>query len=227
MLCNSTYTESLVKPRARKTWLVPNAVRREFFEVPLPALATAAKPVLLNIGVIAPHKRQLALLELAEHLHREGYSFEFQFIGAADPLNKYAATFLERIKAAERNGFARYLGTKSLPELIKSLDASSALVHVPFEEAFGLVVAEALARNLKFFGTNIGGLTDVANGVEGAELFQLKDQQLLRTGIANWLRAGCPRPATSAAEMKKRYHPDVIAKRHAEIYREILQPSRG
>jgi len=221
VFCNSTYTESVVKPRARKTWLVPNAVRRDFFEVPLPEPAARAKPILLNIGLIAPHKRQLALLELAEQLHREGLPFEIQFIGAADPLDKYAATFLKRIKTAEDNGFARHLGTKSLPELIESLDAASALVHVPFEEAFGLVVAEALARNLKFFGTNVGGIRDIARGIEGAELFELQDRPGLRIAIANWLRAGCVQPQTAALEMKKRYHPKVIALRHAEIYREV------
>lgn len=222
VFCNSTYTESIVKPRTRQTWLVPNAVRREFFDIPLPTRLTPSKPILLNIGVIAPLKRQLALLELAEELHREGQCFELQFIGAADAHNKYAAAFLQRIETAERNGFARYLGAKSLPELIRSLDSASALVHVPFEEAFGLVVAEALARNLKFFGTNIGGLRDVANGVEGAELFPLGDSTELRFAITTWLRAGCPRPESAAHEMRRRYHPEVIARRHEEVYRQVL-----
>jgi glycosyltransferase involved in cell wall biosynthesis len=222
VLCNSRHTESLVQPRARKTWLVPNAVRRDFFDTPFGERSISSKPILLNVGAIIPLKQQLVLLELAEELYREGHSFELLFVGAADPSNKYAGNFLQRIRAAERNGFARYLGTKSVTELIASLDAASALVHVPFEEAFGLVVAEALARNLKFFGTNIGGLTDVANGVEGAELFLLEDRQGLRTAIGNWLRAGSPRPKVSAVEMKKRYNPDAIARRHQEIYQRIV-----
>src|ERR1700719_4453654 len=35
VLCNSKYTESMVRPIARRTWQVPNAIRREFFETPL------------------------------------------------------------------------------------------------------------------------------------------------------------------------------------------------
>ena len=31
VFCNSAYTENLVRPRARKTWRVPNALRAEFF----------------------------------------------------------------------------------------------------------------------------------------------------------------------------------------------------
>src|SRR5258705_4617984 len=34
--CNSTYTEELVRPRTRRTWRVPNAIRGEFFSKPLP-----------------------------------------------------------------------------------------------------------------------------------------------------------------------------------------------
>jgi glycosyltransferase involved in cell wall biosynthesis len=222
VFCNSRHTESLVQSRARKIWLVPNAIRREFFDIPFRERSTSSKPILLNVGTIAPLKRQLALLEVAEELHREGHSFEIHFVGPADPRNKYAADFLQRVRIAEGDGFARYLGTKTLPDLIETFDAASGLVHVPFEEAFGLVVAEGLARNLKFFGTHVGGLIDVADGVEDAELFPLQDRQSLRIAIANWLSAGCPRPESAAVEMRKRYHPDVIAARHEEIYREVL-----
>jgi glycosyltransferase involved in cell wall biosynthesis len=222
VICNSNYTESVVGKYARQTWLVPNAVRREFFQTPLPSKSATTKSILLNIGAISPYKRQLALLELAEELYREGHSFELQFIGAADARDKYGATFLQRIEAAERSGFARYLGTKSLDELIAALDAASALIHVPSEEAFGLVVAEALARNLKFFGIKIGGVTDIASGIESAELFPLEDSGALKFAIAQWLRSGCPRPGPAAREMHRRYDPGVIALRHAEIYRAVI-----
>ncbi len=93
---------------------------------------------------------------------------------------------------------------------------------MPVEEAFGLVAAEALARNLKFFGTKVGGLCDIAAGAEGAELFPLDDPRALKTGIARWLLQGCSQPRCASEEVKRRYHPDVIAARHGHIYREIL-----
>jgi glycosyltransferase involved in cell wall biosynthesis len=222
VLCNSAYTESVVEKYARKTWRVPNAVRREFFQTPLPSKPASAKPILLNIGAISPYKRQLALLEVAEELHREGHSFELQFIGVVNARDKYAAAFLQRIEVAARSGFARYLGIKSLTELIAALDAASALIHVPSEEAFGLVVAEALARNLKLFGTKVGGVIDIAAGIEGAELFPLDDSSALKFAIAQWLRSGCPRPESAAREMQRRYDPTIIGLRHAEIYREVI-----
>jgi glycosyltransferase involved in cell wall biosynthesis len=224
VFCNSVHTRSLVQPLAKETWLVPNPLRRAFFDTPL-SQRRASSPILLNIGTISPLKRQLALLELMEELHRQGHAFELRFIGAADPRNDYAAAFLQHIKKAECQRFARYLGTKLPPELIAALDDASAIVHVPFEEAFGLAVAEALTRNLKFFGTNVGGLRDIANGVEGAELYPLEDSRGLSAAIGNWLHTGFTRPQTAGLQMKQRYHPDIIANRHAEIYREITSRS--
>jgi len=221
VFCNSAYTESIVRPRARRTWRVANALRADFFSAP-PTTARPPRPVLLNIGSVCTYKRQLELLEVAERLHGAGLDFEMQFIGAADPGDPYAARFLSRIQDAACEGFAKYLGTKSVAEVITALDAASALVHVPSEEAFGLVVAEALARNLKFFGTDIGGIRDIATGVDGAELFALENRDALQVAIAAWLRAGSPRPAAAAAEMQRRYHPEVIARRHVEIYHEVL-----
>jgi glycosyltransferase involved in cell wall biosynthesis len=226
VLCNSAYTESVVRPRCHRTWRVPNALRDSFFE-PLPAVsASPLKPKLLNVGVIGPRKRQLDLLLLAEELHRLGHQFELQFIGAANSRDPYVTAFYRQIENAELNGFARYLGEKSLPDLISLMDSASALVHGPSEEAFGLVVAEALARNLKFFGTHVGGIPDIAQGIEGAELFRLDDESGLATAIGQWLQAGCPRPKTAAREMRLRYHPDVIAERHSEIYAEVLRNSQ-
>jgi len=163
----------------------------------------------------------LVVLDIAEELRREGHAFEMQFIGGANPRDQYAAEFLRRISLAEQSGFAAYTASQSLPELIASFDNASVLVHVPLEEAFGLVAAEALARGLKLFGTDVGGLRDIARDTDGAELFPLGDEASLRAAIGHWLRKDCPRPANAAAEMKKRYHPDVIAAQHSQIYHAV------
>jgi glycosyltransferase involved in cell wall biosynthesis len=222
VLCNSKYTQSVVGPCARRTWLVPNALRREFFHTPLAARSAPARPLLLNIGTILPYKRQLELLEIAARLQRDGSNFELQFVGAVNPKIHYARTFLERINSPNYRDFARHVTIDSMAELIASMDKASALVHIPSEEAFGLVIAEALSRNLKFFGTDTGGIPDIAGGTDAAELFQLEDENGLGQAIARWLEAGCPRPHSAASEMKRRYHPETIAARHVEIYNSLL-----
>jgi glycosyltransferase involved in cell wall biosynthesis len=219
---NSEYTDQLVKPRATRTWRVPNALRLDFFTPPQRAERTR-EATLLNVGVITPRKRQIQLLDLAEELNRRRLAFQFVFVGEVQPGDPYGARFLERIKPMETAGFARYLGTKEVDELVRLFDQSSALVHFPLEESFGLTVAEALARNLKLFGSRAGGLIDICRDAPGAELFDPRDWAGLAEAIAAWIGQGAPQPDGAGSLMRSRYHPEVIAARHLEIYREVLR----
>ena len=221
VLCNSSYTQGLVRGRAARTWLVPHAVRQMFFET-----APDPKPrpgVLLNAGVISPRKRQLELLGVVENLHRQGLKLELRFIGfLPSPLNAYAKSFLERIKPLEAAGYARFYGPQKESELVACYDDVSGMVHFPTEEAFGNVVVEALARELKFFGSRLGGIQDIASGIPGCELVDKDDWGGLTDAIASWVKRGSPRQHGSAAIIRQLYHPKAIARRHLDIYREVL-----
>jgi glycosyltransferase involved in cell wall biosynthesis len=220
VFCNSAYTERLVAPRTTRTWRVANALRRDFFSSPSAARPSGA-PVLLNVGVFEPRKQQVELLAMAGRLHGRGGRFQLQFAGHRAK-DDYGASFERVLARAEMAGYARYLGNLPPAQLVAAMDAASALVHFPKEEAFGLVVAEALARNLKFFGSATGGMVDIARGVESAELIEPQDFGALEVAIAGWLQAGAPRPQNAAAVTRERYHPSVIARQHLEIYREVL-----
>ena len=221
VFCNSSYTESLVAPRAQKTWRVPNPLRAPFFAPP-PVRSCPAKPVLLNIGTVLPYKQQVKLLAVAERLQQRGLSFEIQFAGNRAAHSDYGAEFARALAAAEKAGYARHLGMLSTTELIAAMDAATALVHFSTEESFGLVVAEALTRNLKFFGAAIGGVVDIATDVEGVELFAADAFSELENALARWLTDGCRQPTRAADIMRQRYHPEVVARQHLEIYREVV-----
>jgi glycosyltransferase involved in cell wall biosynthesis len=223
VFCNSAFTENEVAPRARRTWRVPNAVRADFFQPP--TAAGRHKNVVLNLGVVCDYKRQLELLDVAKKLHERGHAVEFWFAGACAVESPYGRTFLEKIKAAETAGYGRYLGLKNVGELVALLDSVPALVHFPLQEAFGLVVAEGLARGLKFFGARLGGVPDIAEGVPGAELFDKDDWPGLTAAISRWLAENHSPFTEAAAFMRMRYAPEVIARRHLEIYHEVLKNS--
>jgi len=223
VFCNSQFTENLVRRRARTTWHVPNAVREEFF-APSRRPGSLSPPVLVNIGVITPNKRQLELVELADRLHARGLKFELRFLGHADTGDAYANQFLAAVKADARRSYVSYHGLKLDRELVDGYDHGTALVHFPKVETFGLVVAEALCRGLKVFAARTGGLVDIMQGVESAEHFASDDIAGLETAIARWLRDGALMPGQSAgAVMQERYHPVAVARRHLEIYREVLE----
>jgi len=72
------------------------------------------------------------------------------------------------------------------------------------------------------FASSHGGVGDIASGVEGAEVISGDDWAGLENTVARWLEAGCPRPQTAAQTARERYAPEVIARRHLEIYRSLL-----
>jgi glycosyltransferase involved in cell wall biosynthesis len=220
VFCNSAYTEGLVGPRAKKTWRVPNALRAEFFGPQPPP--PAARCQLLNIGVITPRKRQLELLDAVERLRSAGVDFHFRFVGDAPAADDYARAFLEKIRPLEAAGVASHFAPMQTTELVAEFDRNHAVVHFPSEEAFGLVVAESLARGCQFFGARTGGIVDITAGVAGAELYEVNDWTGLIAGITAWMRNGFGRSADGARQMRDRYSPEVVARRHLEIYREVL-----
>jgi glycosyltransferase involved in cell wall biosynthesis len=219
VFCNSAYTESLVKSHADRTWRVPNAIRADFFQ-PFTAVRKEGIPTLVNVGVVNPRKRQLELLRMVGELVRSGSQMRIVFAGSLSEESEYGRAFVAELLRAEAAGYASFVGFLDVIQLIRLLDSSHAFLHFPSEEAFGLVVAEAMARGLKFFGSNLGGIVDISSGIEGAELFD--DFETLKKGIIRWLESGAPEPALVADEIAKRYHPRVVAERHVEIYREVL-----
>ncbi len=199
---------------------MPHPLRQSFLE--LPPAPGPRDCVLLNVGVISPRKRQLELLEVAETLHRQGLKFEFRFVGFNPSVSDYSNAFFDRIKPMAEAGFARYDGSPPDAGMIHHFDSAAAMVHFPTEEAFGMSVLEGLGRDLKFFGTRVGGIVDIAQDMPGAELFAPDDWPGLTAAIARWIAQGHPRPVGAAALVRERYDPVTLAKRHVEIYRQVI-----
>lgn len=221
VFCNSVYTQDLVRPRTPKTWLVPNPLGLAFFENTGPRPRKERVPVLLVVGVICSRKRQQELIDLFRGLRSAGSIFRVRWIGHC-PRDAYGKNFLNTLAQPECSAWNFFVGPLDQSALIQELDSASALVHFPSEESFGLVAAEALARGLKVFSSKVGGLQEICAGPTGADLISPEDWRGLREAIAGWLRRECQKSKESPDIMRQRYHPTVIAKRHVEIYREVI-----
>jgi glycosyltransferase involved in cell wall biosynthesis len=220
VLCNSRHTRSLVEKRTRKTWLVPNPLRPAFLESPAAGARDNPLPVFLVIGVVTRLKRPLEILQSMRALHQAGHRFLIRFIGSRPPDNDYGARFQELLDQAAAEGYAEHLGVLDEDSLIRTMDQADALIHFPEEEAFGLVVAEALARGLKVFASDVGGIPDITGNVPSAEIRGRIGE--LAGSIAAWLTGGAPRTQEQGTALRAIYHPDAVARRHLGIYREIL-----
>jgi glycosyltransferase involved in cell wall biosynthesis len=221
VFCNSEFTENEVKPFARRRWRVPNALRLPFF-ASAPPRQPSGPPLLLNIGVVEPRKQQVELLHQAQQWRSRGLRFRLRFIGKADGKFAYAARLLDEIAALRAEDWVDHVPSMNCEEIISALDQADALIHVPTEEAFGLVAGEAMARGCRLFGFAVGGVREISAGTGSADLASPGNWDELGSQVRAWLGHDVQRDATSAAVMRERYHPVAVARRHVEIYREVL-----
>ncbi len=223
VLCNSHYTESMVSPLNPRTHLVPNAVRRPFFESPRQETSPHKTGFrLLMVGVIAPYKQPLEFLKFLRHWRQQASCpvTSCLWVGRAESAHPYARQFLREIAEAKSEGWAEHFGELTSEALIREMDRSDLLVHLPTEEAFGLVVVEAMIRGLPIVAGQTGGLPDFAEVYPNLRLVSVYSPSEWRLAI----EAESRRRARISLESwpSQKYHPRTIAQKHLEIYQGLI-----
>lgn len=227
IICISDYVRNLVGKYAVPTWVVPNAIQEMFFDLQKERTSAPEKPLLINVGVISERKRQQQILTILESLRGKGLDFDVLFVGSSSKSSLYARKFDEMLAAAQRKGWGfehiQWLDDASFCRLF---DRASAMIHFSSEESFGLTFAEAIARGLYLFASDVGAARDIAAGIEHAQIFSANDWIGLEHGVREWLVSGKWKQSRSEkppAEFTEKYHPASVAQRHVEIYQEVLQ----
>lgn len=223
VLCNSRYTESMVSPLNPRTHLVPNAVRTLFFNLPrMSPSPSKAGLRLLMVGVISPYKQPLEFLRFLRDWRHHAICpvKSCVWVGRANPDHPYAKNFLKEISEAKAQGWADHLEDLSAEALIQKMDEADLLVHLPTEEAFGLVVAEAMIRGLTIVTTRIGGLPDFAEVYPKIRLVSDRLPHDWRQAIEAETWPGGRISMESWSSL--RYHPKTIAQKHLEIYQDLI-----
>lgn len=226
IICISDYVKNWVSRYGTKLWLVPNALQKMFFDFPRQESAPLPKPLLINVGVIGERKRQHELIKLFASLRMEGQDFDALFIGALPP-SPYSTTFTMMLEEANR----KHGGFQHIPRLdnqsyCRLYDRASAMVHFSSEESFGLTFAEAIARGLYLFASDVGAIREIAKGVDRVQIIGLDNWDELKSRLRQWMTSGAwkqPRPAGAPEEFIQRYHPVSVARKHLEIYRAVIE----
>jgi glycosyltransferase involved in cell wall biosynthesis len=222
----SPYVDRLVSVRSLQTWIIPNALRLPFFAPDLSKPREQTCPRLINVGVISPNKRQLELLEAFRQL-REEVDFTVTFVGRADLSSAYVTRFLTSLETANalHGGFG-HRNYISAQELAALYDASDALIHFSREESFGLIFAEALARNLPVFASDVGAIHQISKDVPHCHIFEPNDFKHLTSSLAQWINTGKHLESRSQVPNKaiaSRYHPRVVGKQHLDVYQSVIR----
>ena len=133
--------------------------------------------VVTFIGQLIEEKGLPVYLECIQKLLKSHNDILFNLVGAG-PLERHLIHWIDQAK----NKMVRFLGFRDDGELI--LKASD-IVVVPsvWEEAFGLVIAEALACGVPVIGSRIGGIPEVSLDKETGILTPPGDAEGLKRAI--------------------------------------------
>lgn len=222
VVCITHYTEGRVKDLARRTWVVPNAVDQQFLEIQAHA-EQSALPVGLCVGSICPHKNQNAFIQaldpLAAHL-------PFRMIFAGQDGGTYGEKFHELIRERSWCEFAGFIGREQLRRQLKT----AAFLALPsWEDNCPMVVLEAMAAGVPVVASNIGGVPDLIESEKTGLLCDPNRPESFCEQVTRLLmepHLGPQLAANARREVLCRFHPQVIARRHLEIYREVWQSCR-
>jgi glycosyltransferase involved in cell wall biosynthesis len=227
VICITNYTRHEVESLNPRTWVVPNAVDASFFGI---EPAPVDGPTILCVGNICPRKNQNAFIQALDGLAPEG-SFRIVFLGASNPADSYFRDFLE---LTITRPWCNYMGFTGRDSLKNWLGKATALILPSLEDNCPMVVLEAMAAGVPVAAGRVGGVPDLIREGETGLLFDPSQAREMREATAQLL-SGDPSISNRALQAKKealdRFHPQVIARRHVEIYESVLasigRPSHG
>ena len=219
VVCITNYTREAVAPLAPKTWLVPNAVDGSFFGV-RSGTGTGA-PTMLCVGFICLRKNQNAFIRALDPLAAQR-KFRLVFLGGVSRDNTYGREFFELLRTrpwCEHHGFV------NRDRLKEWLGGATLLALPSIEDNCPMTVLEAAAAGVPVVAANVGGVPDLVEDGRTGLLCDPLDAASMGGAVGKILEQ--PELARVLAveanrQSKERFHPAVIARRHVEIYREVL-----
>jgi glycosyltransferase involved in cell wall biosynthesis len=220
VICITAYTEKAVSKLVRRTWIVPNAVDSAFFDITAQATPGEA-PRIVCLGVIEPRKNQNSFIMALDHL-AENYKFQLIFLGEGPPNSPYVNEFHRLVKARPWCTAAGFAGRE---QVRKHLSTAALLVLPSLEDNCPMVILEAMAAGVPVVGSNVAGVPElIRDGVTGL-LCDPFDKSSILSAVQRILLN--PSAAAEMAERAKsvartRFLPEVVARRHVEVYREVL-----
>jgi glycosyltransferase involved in cell wall biosynthesis len=221
VVCITSYTRDAVKDLARKTWVVPNAVDQSFFDLDA---APGDPATILCVGVICVRKNQNAFIRALDGLASRR-KFKVVFVGDAPKDDPYAAEFHQLLESRPWCEFAGFADRDQLKARLKS----AVMVALPsLEDNCPMVVLEAMAAGIPVLAARVGGLPDLIEDGRNGLFCNPLEADSIASGVERLLAdpqlaSGLAR--TAKQEARERYHPLSIARRHLEIYREVLNTS--
>ncbi|HEY3901256.1 MAG TPA: glycosyltransferase family 4 protein [Chthoniobacter sp.] len=219
VICITNYTREAVAGDGVRTWLLPNAVDQEFF--PIQPVAETP-PIILCVGNVTVRKNQNAFIRALDPLAAET-GFRLIFLGLAGDGDPYVREFKELVSSRP---WITHIPWADRP-VLRDWFRKAALLALPtLEDNCPMVVLEAMAAGVPVVAANVGGVPDLIEDGATGLLCNPLDGPSMAGAVSRILRE--PALAQLFAENARRkalatYLPEVVARRHLQIYGELLQ----
>lgn len=224
VICITHYTQDAVKNLARRTWVIPNAVDRNFFAIERQPDETQT---ILCVGHICLRKNQNEFIRALDPLAAR-QKFKALFLGRAETSQTYDREFFELVGARP---WCEYGGMAERDRLREYFQTAALLALPSLEDNCPMTVLEAMAAGVPVLAAKVGGVPDLVEENVTGLFCDPQNASSMADGVKQLLNdpALAQRLAVEAKKKAlKRFHPLTIAQRHVEIYREVLsKPAAG
>lgn len=215
---NKKIISEMLKTRVR-TKLIRNAVNKDFFSIPI------KKDVgnkLYFVGTITKLKNVHFLLETMARLNGQGYYFTLDIIGdyQSDEYKKIIEGLISKHQMENQVCFHGRQPQSKIIEIITDLDI---FILPSQQESLPVSIAEAMAAGKIVLASNVGGINEMFDDTISGFLFNKNTfelEGLLKNVLNNYQMIPVAKNAREKAIIQ--FHPDSIAKKTADFYKELL-----
>jgi glycosyltransferase involved in cell wall biosynthesis len=217
VICVSTHTRSLVADAVGQTWVIPNAVSKDYFSN-RPVTADARD--VLCVGSVCSLKNQNSLIRALDPVVSQ-HKLRLVFLGKGDHSNRYFREFQRLVQARP---WCRHEGLVDAVTVRKFLAGAYAVALPSLEDNCPMVLLEAAAAGVPVMAANVGGIPDIVQNEQTGLLFEPTNLKSIASCIERYLsdpglaqRMG----ENSRIAAEKSFRPATIAKQHLEVYQQL------
>ena len=219
-ICISSYASQIAGDRLK--FCIPNAVRSLFFQQSFHP-ESAARPMLLFVGALAPLKRPLDLIYAHCELSREIPELETVLCGNVEDRG-YFNTICDFVDKEGVLG-VQFLEQVSQERVADLLNQAKVLVLPSEQENSPMVIAEAMAAGVPVIATRVGGVPDLVRHGETGFLYEPGDIHGLTYHLRQLLVEPTLRDAMGIKANRFAEHtfsPGLVSEATVTVYRELL-----
>ncbi len=180
-------------------------------------------------AAICPRKNQLALIEAAARLAKRGIDVELRLAGPVTDAG-YGEQVADAVRRHGLGERVKLLGQIGTPEVMRELETAAVFALVSLEENSPMGIEEAMAARVPVLTSNRCGMPYMVRSGETGYLVDPCDVADIETRLARMLADGGLRAAMGARAhdvARSRFHPDYVAERTSEVYRDCLARTRS